>query len=352
MIDCFSKLTLIILTVAFLSSCTAEQTVDTIMKEYSSPHAPGAAVLVMKNDSVIFKKTYGIADLEERRPITTTTNFRLASITKQFTAMCIITLAGRGFLSYEDALPKFFSDFPAYGRAITVRHLLNHTSGLVDYESLIPDSQTVQVSDEDCLELLKKVDSLYFPPGTKFQYSNTGYALLALAVEQVSGKRFADFLKEKIFDRVGMTTTLAFENGISTVPNRAYGYSFNDGQWIRTDQSVTSAVLGDGGIYSNVEDMSRWASALYNATLVPAATQLAAWTEGKLNDGTSINYGLGWRLETHRNVRHPYHDGSTMGFRNTIQFFPDQKLMVVILTNRNEGEPADYAHKIADLYLK
>ena len=352
MIHCISKLTLIILTEAFLSSCTTVQSVDTIMEEYSSPGAPGAAVLVMKNDSVVFKKAYGFADLEERRPITTTTNFRLASVTKQFTAMCIMTLAGRGLLSYEDTLPKFFSDFPAYGRAITVRHLLNHTSGLVDYESLIPDSQTVQVSDRDCLELLKKVDSLYFPSGTKFQYSNTGYAFLALVVEQVSGKRFPDFLKENIFDKAGMNTTLAFENGISTVPNRAYGYSYNDGQWIRTDQSVTSAVLGDGGIYSSVEDMSRWGLALYNAMLVPAATQLAAWTEGKLNDGTSIDYGLGWRLETHRNVRHPYHDGSTMGFRNTIQLFPDQKLMVVILTNRNEGEPADYAHKIADLYLK
>jgi len=352
MIHCISNLTLIIVTEAFISSCVTVQSIDTIMEGYSLPGAPGAAVVVMNHDSVVFKKAYGLADFEERRPVTTTTNFRLASVTKQFTAMCIMTLAGRGLLSYEDTLSKFFPGFPAYGRAITVRHLLNHTSGLIDYESLIPDSQTVQVLDKDCLELLKKVDSLYFPSGTKFQYSNTGYAFLALVVEQVSGKRFAEFLKENIFDNAGMNTTVAFENGISHVPNRAYGYSDNDGEWIRTDQSVTSAVLGDGGIYSNVEDMSRWVSALYNATLVPAAAQIAAWTEGRLNDGTSIDYGLGWRLETYRNVRHPFHDGSTMGFRNTIQLFPDQKLMVVILTNRNEGEPADYAHKVADLYLK
>lgn len=321
------------------------------MEAYTSPDAPGATVLVMKNDSIVFKKAYGLADVEGRRPATTTTNFRLASVTKEFTAMCIMILAERGLLSYEDTLTKFFPDFPAYGRTITVRHLLNHTSGLVDYESLIPDSQTVQVLDKDCLELLKKVDTLCFPSGTKFQYSNTGYAFLALIVEKVSGKRFADFLMENIFDKVGMTTSVAYENGISTVPNRAYGHSYKDGQWVRTDQSVTSAVLGDGGIYSNVEEMARWISALYNSTLIPPATQGAAWTGGKLNDGTSIDYGFGWRIETYRNVKHPHHEGSTRGFRNTIQLFPEQKLMVVILTNRNQEEPAGQAHKIADLYL-
>ena len=206
--------------------------------------------------------------------------------------------------------------------------------------------------DKDFLELLKKVDTLCFPPGTKFQYSNTGYAFLALIIEKVSGKRFADFLNENIFEKVGMTTTVAFENGISTVANRAYGYSFKDDQWTRTDQSVTSAVLGDGGIYSNVEEMARWVSALYNATLISPATQRAAWTEGKLNDGTSIDYGFGWRLETYQSFRHPYHGGDTRGFRTNIQLFPEQKLMVVILTNRNQGEPADHAKKIAEMYLQ
>lgn len=145
------------------------------MSEYASPNAPGAAVLVMKNDSIVFKKAYGLADLEERQATTTTTSFRLASVTKEFTAMCITILAERGHLSYEDSLAKFFPDFPAYGRAITIRHLLTHTSGLLDYEELIPDSQTVQVLDKDCLELLMKVDSLHVFPGTKYK-STTGSA--------------------------------------------------------------------------------------------------------------------------------------------------------------------------------
>ncbi len=336
-----------------ISQCNMSQmqSVDSIMSEYTSPNAPGAAVLVMQNDSIVFKKAYGLANLEERSAVTTTTNFRLASITKEFTAMCIMMLVEAGQLSYDDSLAKFFPEFPIYGRSITVRQLLTHTSGLVDYEELIPDSQTVQVLDKDCLELLVKVDSLYFPSGAKYQYSNTGYAFLALIVEKVSGRRFADFLKENIFGKAGMPTTVAHENGITTVANRAYGYSFADGQWLRMDQSVTSAVLGDGGIYSNVEELSRWVSTLYKYKLVSEATQHIAWTEGRLNDGTSVDYGFGWHLGTYHGIRHPYHGGETRGFRNNIQLFPKQKLMVVVLTNRNQGEPVNLARKIADLYL-
>lgn len=334
------------------SSLSVEQSVDAVMKEYNSINVPGASVLVMKNDSIVFKKAYGYADVTDKRLVTTATNFRLASITKQFTAMSILLLAERGKLSLDDKLTTFFSDFPSYGKEITVRHLLNHTSGLVDYESLIPDSQTVQVLDADCLKLMYTVDSLYFPAGSKYQYSNTGYALLALTVEKVSGMRFADFLKKNIFDVVGMPMTVAYENGISTVANRAYGHSLTDSGWIQTDQSVTSAVLGDGGIYSNVEEMARWISALWNYQLIPQKTQQQTWSDATLNDGTPIDYGIGWHIETYKGIRHPHHGGSTRGFRNHILVFPEQRLMVIILTNRNEGEPIRLAHAIADLYLK
>lgn len=348
---------LLITSSVILSSCagtavlSSEQSIDKIMSEYNSEIVPGASVLVMKNDTVIFKKAYGSANLEENRAVTTTTNFRLASVTKEFTAMCILLLQEQGKLSLDDKLFKFFPDFPLYGKDITVRHLLNHTSGLVDYESFVPDSQTAQVLDNDCLELLKKIDTLYFPSGTKYQYSNSGYALLALIVERTSGRRFADFLKENIFDRVGMPSSVAFENGISTVLNRAYGYSFINGTWTQTDQSNTSAVLGDGGIYSNAEEMSVWISALWNYKLVSQQTQQLAWSNATLNDGSSIDYGIGWHIESYRGIRHPHHGGSTRGFRNHILVFPDQRLMVIILTNRNQGDPIRQAHAIADIFL-
>ena len=329
-----------------------ERGIDVILNEYSSSAAPGAAILVMKNDSVLLCKGYGMANLEEQEPVTTSTNFRLASLTKQFTAMCIMMLTERGQLSYDDTLGSLFPEFPSYGKGISIRHLLQHTSGLRDYDSLIPDSQTVQVKDADCFRLLEGVDSLEFPSGQKFQYSNTGYAFLALIVEKVSGQRFAEFLRDKIFGVIGMKTSVAFEHGISTGVNRAFGYSKEEGGWVRTDQSVTSAVLGDGGIYSNGLELSHWVSALYHHKLVSTETQRLAWTMGKLNDGTSIDYGFGWHLETYRGRMHPYHGGSTVGFRNNIQLFPEDQLMVVILTNRNEGDPGKQAREIADLFLE
>jgi CubicO group peptidase (beta-lactamase class C family) len=347
-----------ILISAILSSCSrvsmlpVEQSLDDLMNEYNSPNVPGASVLVLMNDSVVFKKAYGCANVIDKRLATTATNFRLASITKQFTAMSILMLSERGTLSLDEKLTDFFPDFPSYGKEITVRHLLNHTSGLVDYESLIPDSQTVQVLDADCLKLMYTVDSLYFPAGTKYQYSNTGYALLALIVEKVSGLRFADFLKKNIFDVVGMPTTIAFENGTSTVANRAYGHSRTDFGWIQTDQSVTSAVLGDGGIYSNVEEMAVWISALWNYQLLSRQLQQQAWSDATLNNGTPIDYGMGWHIETYKGIRHPHHGGSTRGFRNHILVYPEQKLMVIILTNRNEGDPIHQAHAIAEIFLK
>jgi len=329
----------------------SESNIDVIMHEYSSSIGPGAAILVIKNDTVLLSKAYGMANLEDQEAITISTNFRLASLTKEFTAMCIMMLAERGQLSYNDTLGSLIPEFPLYGKGISIRHLLQHTSGLQDYESLIPDSQTVQVKDMDCLRLLEGADSLEFPPGQKYQYSNTGYALLALIVEKVSGMRFADFLRNNIFDSAGMTTSVAFEKDVSTVSNRAYGYSQEQGIWVRTDQSVTSAVLGDGGIYSNVLELSHWVSALYHHKLVSSETQGLAWTMGKLNDGTSIDYGFGWHIETYRGKIHPYHGGSTLGFRNNIQLFPEEQLMVVIFTNRNEGDPGKQAREIADLFL-
>ncbi|KAB2923796.1 MAG: beta-lactamase family protein [Bacteroidetes bacterium] len=349
---------LIVIIALLLSSCgstaplSVPERIDAVMAPFAAPDAPGASVLVLKGDSVLFKKAYGLADVAARTPATTLTNYRLASVTKQFTAASVLMLAERNLLSLDDRLTSFFPGFPGYGAGITVRHLLTHTSGLVDYESLLPDTQTVQVLDEDCLQLMSRTDSLYFAPGTKYQYSNTGYALLALIVERVSGRRFADFVKENIFAPAGMTTSVAFENGRSSVANRAYGHSLQNGAWVQTDQSSTSAVLGDGGIYSNVEEMAQWVSSLWTNRFLTPAMQTAAWSSAVLNDGTPVDYGMGWHLETYRGMRHPHHGGSTRGFRNHILLFPDQRLMVIVLTNRNEGNPITEAKSIADLFLE
>ena len=326
--------------------------IDRIMIDYTSVTEPGASVLVYQDDNIVFSKGYGVSNIETQERILPGTNFRLASITKQFTAMSIILLQKRKQLSLEDKISKYFSDFPDYGQEIAIKHLLTHTSGLVDYEDLMPADQVTQVHDIDCLQLMHFTDHLYFPAGTDYKYSNTGYAILALIVEKVSGESFAQYLKQNIFDPLDMTTTVAFEDGKTVVVNRAYGHTqLENGTWTKTDQSSTSAVLGDGGIYTNVVEYAKWISALWSHKLVDKETQDKIWSKTALENGKIIDYGYGWHLEKLLGITHPFHDGSSIGFRNSVGVFPAQKLMVIVLTNRHEHDPIEEVHKIAALYL-
>jgi len=323
--------------------------IDSLLTPYQKPDTPGASVAVLSHGNVIFKKAYGFANVDRSTPASPGTNYRLASVTKQFTATAVLMLIDRGKLKLDSRLTEVLPGVPAYARGVTIRHLLTHTSGLVDYEDLIPDSQTVQLLDKDVLMLLSRIDSVYFPPGAKYRYSNSGYALLALAVEAVSGQSFAKFLKQQIFEPLGMDHTVAFEKGVSTVESRAYGHSRTETGFIRTDQSVTSAVLGDGGIYSSVEDLSRWDRELYSNRLLSPGLRKQSFTPATLNDGSKTKYGFGWDIASYRDEFSVSHTGSTRGFRNAILRFPDRQLTIIILTNRNEGEPIEIAKKIADL---
>lgn len=338
----------------FLSiGCSMEKTakVDQIFQAYNNATTPGAAVMVIKNSKPVFVRAYGMAYLEENKLVFPATNFRLASVTKQFTAMCIMMLVERGQLTYERTLAEIFPNFPAYGGAITIRHLLQHTSGLIDYEDLIPDSATVQVLDKDVLRMMTTQDSTYFTPGAQYRYSNSGYAVLAMVVEKVSGKSFAEFLRENIFMPLGMANTVAFEHGISTVNHRAMGYREENGAFVFKDQSLTSAVLGDGGIYSSIEDLFKWDQALYSERLVKRETLQQAFSKGVLNDGQTIDYGFGWRLGDYRGHARMQHTGSTSGFRNVIQRYPEDKFAVIILTNRAEPDVEELANQLTELFL-
>ncbi len=347
-----------ILLVIALSACkstallTNSKQIDAIMTNYNTIDKPGASVLVLQDQKIIFKKGYGVENLNTQKEISPNTNFRLASVTKQFTAMAILLLQEQKKLSIEDPLTKYFSSFPVYGKEIKIKHLLTHSSGLQDYEDLMPSNQTQQLHDTNCLQLMYTTNKLYFPAGTQYKYSNTGYAILALIIEKVSGQDYATYLKENIFKPIGMKTTIAYEVSKSLVVNRALGHSHQNGTWMETDQNLTSAVLGDGGIYSNTEDLSKWIKALWNFKLIPPAIQNRAWSNTILDNGKVIDYGYGWHVETYKDITHPFHDGSSIGFRNSLQVFPTQKLMVVILTNRNEHDPAVEAKKIADLFIK
>jgi CubicO group peptidase (beta-lactamase class C family) len=338
---------------AALSLAAADLTpaVDAVFKDYAAP-SPGASVIVIRDGKILYKHSYGLADLEARTPATPRTNYRLASVTKQFTAMSILILAERHRLNLDDRITRFFPDYPGYAKDVTIRQLLTHTSGLKAYEDLIPPDRTAQLHDIDVLNLLKRETATYFPPGMDWRYSNTGYAHLALIVEKASGMSFAAFLKKNIFAPLKMHDTVAFEEGISTVKNRAYGYSKKSDAFERTDQSLTSAVLGDGGIYSSVDDLFLWDQSLYTNKLVSAETLQDAWTPSILASGKSITYGFGWELGDYHGTKTVRHGGSTIGFRTHILRIPEKKFTVIVLCNRGESKPDQLANAIADIYLQ
>lgn len=341
--------------------------IDSLFDARISTSSPGAAVLVVLDGKKVFEKGYGVSDLRSMRKIDAQTNFRLASVTKQFTATAIMLLVRDGKLRYDDRLTNLLPGFPDYGKSITLRNLLNHTSGLVDYEDLMEsgsgqtpryDKDRHQIKDAGVLSLLEQQRKTRFPPGTSWSYSNSGYAVLAMIVERTSGKPFGQFLHDRIFAPLGMTNTVAFEKGNNEVANRAYGHTPKGAAWEETDQSPTSAVLGDGGIYSSLADMEKWDRALFQHTLLTEAEMQPALTPLKVQDGSlrgpdgsPAEYGFGWFLNPYHGHTRMWHYGETVGFRTAIERFPDDKLTVIVLCNRSDLIAQDLALQVADLYL-
>lgn len=321
--------------------------IDALMRDYDGMQ-PGAAVLVLRDGEPVFRRGYGLAVVEDGTAVTPQTNFRLASISKQFTAAAILLLAQDGKLSLDDKAKHWLPTLPPAADAITLRQLLSHTGGLVDYEDLMPATQQTQLHDIDVLHLLEKSNRTYFAPGKGYRYSNGGYALLALIVGKASGQDFATFLRQRIFLPLGMRNTYAHQDGVDEVPERAYGYSRTGSRWQRTDQSPTSAVLGDGGIYSSLEDLAHWDAALYDERLLKAAWLRQAFTPATATPEPDVPfYGFGWRI----NGETLWHSGESLGFRNVIVRYPQRHLSVIILTNRDGPEPYPLALRIAQRYL-
>jgi CubicO group peptidase (beta-lactamase class C family) len=312
--------------------------IDKEFAEFDRPDAPGLVFSSIEYGQAPIVRSYGCANLETRVRCQPQTNFRLASVSKPFTAMAILILAERGELSLDDRLPRFFPGFPRHGNEITIRHLLSHTSGLLDYEDLIAAGTTTALKDRDVLEILQRQDKTRFGPGARFGYNNGGYALLALMVECVSGQTFAEFLRENIFRPLGMNDTVAYEAGKSEVPHRALGYSKRGEAFEQTDQSLTSAVLGDGGIYSSANDLAKWAQALDTEQLIRRPLLQQAFTaQASPSDAPGSGYGYGWYVGRQGGEEHVWHHGSTCGFSTSFHRYPARKRSVILLANRSEA---------------
>lgn len=345
---------LLALLVALMPNHSNAQPVDAQLSgriEAALPEHIGAAVLVIDDGEVIFREAYGLADVENNTPVTPQTNFRIASVTKQFTATAVMLLVDKGRISLDDTLDKFFPGFPDYGQSITVRHILNHTSGLPDYEDRIPEGTTLQVHDRDVLKITLDTDEPLFKPGSQYQYSNTGYALLALIVEQASGQPFHEFVRNRIFKPCRMDRSVVFVRGLNEVPGRAFGHKLQDSVWVRNDQSVTSAVLGDGGVYSSIDDLARWVRALHAERLLRENSYKAMYAPPQI-DGKTTGYGFGWRIDTYKGETRYHHTGSTRGFTLCLQRFPDRNAAVIVLINNSiDGKMMPVADRVADVVL-
>ena len=351
--------------------------IDSILSPGLRPDEPGLAALVKDRGRILFEKGYGVRELSSHASIDPQTNFRLASCTKQFTAMAIMLLVHDGKLQYEDHLTDFFPDFPAYGRAITIRHLLTHTAGLPDYETLMEQEEKAkgpiwsaqhQIQNAEVLSLLEKQAAGKFAPGTSWDYSNSGYVVLAQIIAKVSGMPYREFLYQKIFSSVGMNHTVVYQKGVNEVSRRALGHSKENDALVETDQSATSATLGDGGIYSSVVDLAKWDEALQKHTLLSEKEMLPALTPVSLADGSEphwpkhgdsdnlapgkpVSYGYGWFLDPYKGRSRMWHSGTTMGFRTVIQRFPPDSLTIIVLSNRTDLDPRALSEKIATQLL-
>jgi CubicO group peptidase (beta-lactamase class C family) len=358
---------------------------DSIFGGLVKPDEPGFALRLRYGGKNILTRTDGLRDPRSKAKIDARTNFRLASFTKQFTAMAAMLLVHDGKLRYDQTLTEIFPDFPAYGKNVTVRNLLNHTGGLPDYEDLMDAAEKVrgplwspehQIQDDEVLALLKKETKGKFPAGTSWSYSNSGYVVLGLIVAKTSGQSYGDFLHARIFAPLHMDHTLVYQKGKNTVTNRAFGHTREGDTLKETDQSSTSATLGDGGIYSNLEDLPKWDDALRNHTLLNAKDMAPALIPAKLADGSPtlwpvaanddnlhpgkpVSYGFGWFLDPFESVpgesygihARMWHTGSTMGFRTVIERFTEgDGLTIIMLCNRTDLDPEKLAVKLASYY--
>ena len=306
---------------------------------------PGLCAAVLRNGQISALVCCGRAGMpfSGAPPVEPDTAFRLASVSKQFTAAAILILRRRGMLTLEDSVRRHLPQLPPWAAPMTLRHLLTHTSGVWPYEQIIPEERTTQLTDVDVLELMAGENRTRFTAGEKFYYSNTGYALLANVVERVADCPFPTFLKEAIFDPLAMNNTLAYVAGGPPVQKRAYGCALREGLWHDADQGLTSAVLGDGGIYTTGPDYALWDASISKQTLLPGADWKEAFAPARDNQGHALPYGLGWRLEQTADGHDVvYHTGNTTGFNSCVRRLPRTGVTVLALANRTGTQ----THKI------
>lgn len=326
--------------------------VDQIFAEYGAG-SPGCALGVVRDGGLIYSKGYGLANLEHSLPLTPQTAIEIGSVAKQFTATAILLLAQDGKLSLDDNIRKFIPEMPDYGTPITLRHLLHHTSGIRDYINLLIfgglNFEDVATKEES-LAAITRQKALNFRPGDDHNYSNSGYFLLSVTVERVSGKSMRDFAQERIFGPLGMTNTQYLDDHTLVVPRRASSYLPKPDGGFRHESSNWEQT-GDGGIQTTVEDLAKWDQNFYDPKIGGSALLEQLQTPGVLNSGEKIDYARGLVVDEYRGLRRVAHNGGWVAFAAEMIRFPDERFSVITLCNVGNTNPSALALQVADLYL-
>lgn len=332
---------------------SVEAKINKVFKDLDKPSTPGAAVAVVKDGLVVFRRGYGCAQVEYNIPITPSTIFHVASVSKQFTAMAITMLEASGKLSVDEDIRKYLPGMPDLGKKITVRHLLHHISGIRDqWELVILSGSRMDdvITQQYLLEVIKKQKELNFPPGERYLYCNSGFTLMAEIVSKVSGKPFVDWVKENIFDPLGMSSSHFHIDHRMIVKNRAYSYAFDSKKGLR--KSVLSyANVGATSLFTTVEDMANWMRNFAEKRVGGEEVIKKMVSKGVLNNGKTIGYARGLNIGDYRGLKTISHSGADAGFRSYMVYFPEEKFGVVVLANLASAQPQRYAVQVADIFL-
>jgi CubicO group peptidase (beta-lactamase class C family) len=329
--------------------------VDDLFARWDKPDSPGCALGVIKDGRFVYRRGYGMANLEYGIPISSKSVFRIGSTSKQFTAMCIALLEEEGKLAVDDNIRKYFPEMPAYAEEISIRNLLHHTSGIRDYLTLWMlagargDDYFI---DPEVVQMLARQKELNFVPGEEFLYSNSGYFLLSEIVKRVTGNSMRVYAQENIFKPLGMENTHFHDDHREIVENRASGYSPRR-KGIFSISMTTLGMIGDGGVFTCVDDLLRWNQNFYNNTLGKGGSELIAkvLAPGRLNNGNKLDYAWGLMVNEYKGLKLVSHGGAFVGFRADMLRFPDQKFSVICLSNLSTFDPSRLARKVADIYL-
>ena len=331
--------------------------VDSIFSRWDSPTSPGLALGIIKDGNIVYEKGYGIANLDDNTAISPQSVFYVASVSKQFTAACIALLIEQHKISLDDDIRKYLPELPDYGKPVRVRDLVYHMSGIRDYSSLwelagenIANVHTV----DDVLGLIARQKELNFIPGEEYNYSNSGYFLLAIIVKRVSGKSLREFAEENIFRPLGMKKSHFHDDSRMIVKDRAICYSSDPSSGFKISYLGNWELVGDGGLMTTVEDLSLWDHNFYENKLGQGDQGIVdlMTSPGSFNSGKRGDYAFGLRVTNYRGQKVIRHAGSLMGFRSELIRFPDKKFTVIILANLADINPYALARQVADIYLE